>query len=98
MLYYQVQVICIFRESDWKIFSINCELSLTKEDFLRKVFDRLTRTEVETLVKISACQFCDTDDEVYPFLDECRGQIWFENGDLENRRIRDNYLQNPLYL
>lgn len=95
MLYHQIQVICLFREIDWKILQLNTEINITKEEFLKQVFRRLNRREINRLEKLSICQFCDNDDEVLPFITECCGQLWFDLEDNENRRFRDQYLSDP---
>ena len=95
VLEYSIQVICIFHELEWKIFSFDCNLTFNKERFLHNVFHRLTKEEIMNLEKISICQFCNSDEEVLPFIEECRGKLWFDitdPNDIENNRIRDEYL------
>lgn len=94
MLYHEIQVICLFRDIDWEILNINTEINITKEEFLRKVFRRLNKRQINRLEKLSMCQFCDND-AVQPFITECCGQLWFDLEDNENRRIRDQYLADP---
>ncbi len=94
MLYNQVQVICVFRHLDWKILHLNTELSLSKEEFLNKVFQRLNRSQINQLEKISICQFCDNEHEIYPFIQECCGQLWFDVDDIDNLRIKEFYLNS----
>jgi hypothetical protein len=100
----EIQVICIFKEEDWKIFTVICSAEVNKDEFLRMVFDRLNETQIRQLEKISACQFIDTpslgdnqpdDEDVFQFISESGGKFWFEplsEGDSDNLRIRDNYL------
>ena len=95
---YDVQAICTFTHLEWKIFQFICDSSLTKESFLTKVFNRLSREEILQLEKISIWQRCESDDEVFPFISDCRGKLYFQiegevhPDDLDNIRIRDEYI------
>ena len=92
---YELEIVCMFGGNiDWKFLNFNCESGVSKEIFLLYVFNRLTREEIIQLEKISICQFCDTDDEIIPFILDCRGKLWFESNDTDNNIIRNNYLNS----
>lgn len=92
MLEYELEVICIFRMLEWKILRFKVEAKFNKELFLHKVFNRLSKEEIIQLEKISICQNCETDDEILPFINDCKGKLWFDHEDVDNNIIRDEYI------
>lgn len=95
--YCMVEVICIFRVLEWKIFRLNCETIITKDMILQKLFDKLTREEIQDLLKLSLCQLIENEihyneSEILPFITECAGRLCFEPLDIDNLRIREQYL------
>jgi len=93
MLWNEVEIICCFTSLSYKIFRMDCETCLTKDQFLHKIFSRLNREEINTIEKISVCMNCENYSEVFPFIQECSGKYWFhEIEDRDNVRIRNDYL------
>ena len=92
MLDYEIEVVCIFRDLEWKILRFNVAVNYNKELFLHKVFNRLSKEEILQLEKLSLCQNCESDVEVLPFINDCKGKLWFDAQDCDNNLIRDEYI------
>jgi hypothetical protein len=93
MLESSFQVICSFKNIEWKIFTFNCYNH--KEYFLYQVFNRLNYIEIVNLEQLSVCQLCESEEEIYPFIQESNGKFYFEpltENDSDNLRVRDQYL------
>lgn len=97
---YKVEIIFTFNTIDRQVrmrFNIDSD-TITEEHFYRTALTELLTEELRDLCKISICQQCESEAEILPFINICRGKIFLDDPDDPFRGrvldIRNNILDS----
>lgn len=82
MLSYRFEAICIFDILPPIRIKFDAYPNITEEVFFCYLFNRLSDEELHNLKKISLCQMCENDNEVFPFIKDCKGKIFLEDSEI----------------
>jgi hypothetical protein len=98
---FQIEVIIRFESLNYKVLHFNIFSSQLEEDFILKIFERLTVEELNQLEAISCCQFCDDENDVLPFLKNNNGKYYFNDDEdplsLKAIRLREEMLNHRTF-
>jgi hypothetical protein len=90
MLYYKVEILCSFTYLEQVRLRFQVNPCVDERSFFTTIFGELTREELQQLEKISICQECETDNEVLPLINDCKGKVFLLGNNLNfvDNRIR----------
>lgn len=79
MLNYKFEVICSFEGLESVRVRFEAQPDTIEEVFFCYIFNKLTDQELNRLKKMSVCQICENECEIFPFINECEGKIYLDN-------------------
>ena len=77
------EIIVISNKYENKIIYLNMSKNISEKEFIDTILKNLDEKYFNTLVKLSCCQcYCESADELIPFLLKSNGKYYFNNGNL----------------
>jgi hypothetical protein len=95
---FRFQVIQYFRDSEAITLNFWRGSTLSEDEFLDTILNDMRRECLEEIERLSICQYCESESDVLPFINNCYGRVHKEGNDILSIKFRNkiNELLNEL--